>query len=121
MSLTLSVDASASKTYSRIAMNTYKLSAHISHQQFHSFSDSLAPLPIIIFIRFILYVYYDVSVSLDCFSDHQRGRLYQGLHSGSSMVAMGKAGLLGHSLGGYGLPSPGASGTFALYNLFYCK
>ncbi|XP_026200997.1 myocyte-specific enhancer factor 2B [Anabas testudineus] len=39
----------------------------------------------------------------------QRGLLYQGLHSGSSMVAMGKAGLLGHSLGGYGLPSPGAS------------
>ncbi|XP_028259931.1 myocyte-specific enhancer factor 2B [Parambassis ranga] len=38
-----------------------------------------------------------------------RGLLYQGLHSGSSMVAMGKAGLLGHSLGGYGLPSPGAS------------
>ncbi|KAF3834993.1 hypothetical protein F7725_027551, partial [Dissostichus mawsoni] len=28
-----------------------------------------------------------------------RGVLYQGLHSGSSMVAMGKAGLLGHSLG----------------------
>ncbi|TKS74745.1 Myocyte-specific enhancer factor 2B RSRFR2 [Collichthys lucidus] len=39
-----------------------------------------------------------------------RGVLYQGLHSGSSMVAMGKAGLLGHSLGGYGLPSPGGSG-----------
>ncbi|XP_031174210.1 myocyte-specific enhancer factor 2B [Sander lucioperca] len=38
-----------------------------------------------------------------------RGVLYQGLHSSSSMVAMGKAGLLGHSLGGYGLPSPGAS------------
>ncbi|KAE8294344.1 Myocyte-specific enhancer factor 2C [Larimichthys crocea] len=38
-----------------------------------------------------------------------RGVLYQGLHSGSSMVAMGKAGLLGHSLGGYGLPSPGGS------------
>ncbi|XP_071782072.1 myocyte-specific enhancer factor 2B [Centroberyx gerrardi] len=38
-----------------------------------------------------------------------RGLLYQGLHPGSSMVAMGKAGLLGHSLGGYGLSSPGAS------------
>ncbi|KAM7410213.1 hypothetical protein PAMA_001589 [Pampus argenteus] len=38
-----------------------------------------------------------------------RSLLYQGLHSGSSMVAMGKAGLLGHSLGAYGLPSPGAS------------
>ncbi|XP_035508562.1 myocyte-specific enhancer factor 2B [Morone saxatilis] len=39
-----------------------------------------------------------------------RGVLYQGLHSSSSMVAMGKAGLLGHSLGhSYGLPSPGAS------------
>ncbi|XP_047443102.1 myocyte-specific enhancer factor 2B isoform X1 [Mugil cephalus] len=38
-----------------------------------------------------------------------RGLLYQGLHSGSSMVAMGKAGLLSHSLGGYGLPSPAAS------------
>ncbi|XP_037326497.2 myocyte-specific enhancer factor 2B [Pungitius pungitius] len=40
---------------------------------------------------------------------NHRGVLYQGLHSGGSMVAMGKAGLLGHSLGGYGLPSPGAS------------
>ncbi|XP_076009527.1 myocyte-specific enhancer factor 2B [Genypterus blacodes] len=38
-----------------------------------------------------------------------RGLLYQGLHSSSSMVAMGKAGLLGHSLGGYSLPSPGTS------------
>ncbi|XP_061593729.1 myocyte-specific enhancer factor 2B [Cololabis saira] len=38
-----------------------------------------------------------------------RGLLYQGLHGSSSMVAMGKAGLLSHSLGGYGLPSPGAS------------
>ncbi|CAG5864735.1 unnamed protein product [Menidia menidia] len=38
-----------------------------------------------------------------------RGLLYQGLHSSSSMVAMGKAGFLSHSLGGYGLPSPGAS------------
>uniref|UniRef100_A0A3Q3VLE6 MADS-box domain-containing protein n=1 Tax=Mola mola TaxID=94237 RepID=A0A3Q3VLE6_MOLML len=38
-----------------------------------------------------------------------RGVVYQGLHSGSSMVAMGKAGLLGHSLGGYVLPSPGTS------------
>ncbi|XP_031724356.1 myocyte-specific enhancer factor 2B [Anarrhichthys ocellatus] len=38
-----------------------------------------------------------------------RGVLYQGLHSSSSMVAMGKAGLLGQGLGGYGLPSPGAS------------
>lgn len=27
------------------------------------------------------------------------------------MVAMGKAGLLGHGLGGYSLPSQGASGT----------
>ncbi|KAM9848569.1 myocyte-specific enhancer factor 2B [Aulostomus maculatus] len=38
-----------------------------------------------------------------------RGFLYQGLHSGSSVVAMGKAGLLGHSLGGYGLSSAGTS------------
>uniref|UniRef100_A0A8C6T3Z2 Myocyte enhancer factor 2b n=1 Tax=Neogobius melanostomus TaxID=47308 RepID=A0A8C6T3Z2_9GOBI len=38
-----------------------------------------------------------------------RGHLYQGLHSGTSIVAMGKTGLLGHSLGGYGLPSPSAS------------
>ncbi|XP_026160616.1 myocyte-specific enhancer factor 2B [Mastacembelus armatus] len=38
-----------------------------------------------------------------------RGLLYQGLHNGSSMVAMDKAGLLGHSLRGYGLPSTGAS------------
>ncbi|XP_039984798.1 myocyte-specific enhancer factor 2B [Xiphias gladius] len=38
-----------------------------------------------------------------------RGLLYQGLHSSNSMVTMGKTGLLGHSLGGYGLPSPGAS------------
>ncbi|XP_072294605.1 myocyte-specific enhancer factor 2B [Eucyclogobius newberryi] len=38
-----------------------------------------------------------------------RGHLYQGLHSGGSIVSMGKTGLLGHSLGGYGLPSPAAS------------
>uniref|UniRef100_A0A3B3X615 MADS-box domain-containing protein n=1 Tax=Poecilia mexicana TaxID=48701 RepID=A0A3B3X615_9TELE len=38
-----------------------------------------------------------------------RSLLYQGLHSSSSMVAMGKAGLLSHSLGGYGLPPAGAS------------
>ncbi|XP_034557901.1 myocyte-specific enhancer factor 2B [Notolabrus celidotus] len=38
-----------------------------------------------------------------------RGVLYQGLHGSSSMMAMGKAGLLSHSLGGYGLPSPGSS------------
>ncbi|PWA21025.1 hypothetical protein CCH79_00007326 [Gambusia affinis] len=38
-----------------------------------------------------------------------RSLLYQGLHSSSSMVAMGKAGLLSHSLGGYGLPHAGAS------------
>ncbi|KAI4828985.1 hypothetical protein KUCAC02_023049 [Chaenocephalus aceratus] len=43
-----------------------------------------------------------------------RGVLYQGLHSGSSMVAMGKAGLLGHSLGGYGLPSQGSLPTWFL-------
>ncbi|XP_055363621.1 myocyte-specific enhancer factor 2B [Betta splendens] len=43
-------------------------------------------------------------------SNHSsRGLLYQGLHSGSSVVAMSKAGLLGHSLGGYSLSSPGAS------------
>ncbi|XP_058494437.1 myocyte-specific enhancer factor 2B [Solea solea] len=35
-----------------------------------------------------------------------RGLLYQGLHGGSSMIAMSKAGLLGHSLGAYSLPSP---------------
>ncbi|XP_068175423.1 myocyte-specific enhancer factor 2B [Antennarius striatus] len=38
-----------------------------------------------------------------------RGVLYQSMHNGSSMVAMGKSGLLGHGLGGYGLPSPAAS------------
>ncbi|KAK0156105.1 hypothetical protein N1851_000889 [Merluccius polli] len=37
-----------------------------------------------------------------------RGFLYQGLHAGNSMVSMGKSGLLGHSLGVYGLSSPGA-------------
>ncbi|XP_061744621.1 myocyte-specific enhancer factor 2B isoform X3 [Nerophis ophidion] len=35
-----------------------------------------------------------------------RGVLYHGLHGGSSVVAMGKAGLLGHALAGYGLASP---------------
>ncbi|XP_015254910.1 myocyte-specific enhancer factor 2B [Cyprinodon tularosa] len=38
-----------------------------------------------------------------------RSLLYQGLHGSGSMVAMGKAGLLGHSFGGYSLPSTGAS------------
>ncbi|KAG9350626.1 hypothetical protein JZ751_024515 [Albula glossodonta] len=33
--------------------------------------------------------------------------LYQGMHSGNHMMAMGKAGLLGHSLGEYGLSSAG--------------
>ncbi|CAJ1060239.1 myocyte-specific enhancer factor 2B [Xyrichtys novacula] len=37
-----------------------------------------------------------------------RGVLYQGLHGSSSMMAMGKAGLLSQSLGGYGLTAPGA-------------
>ncbi|XP_056132974.1 myocyte-specific enhancer factor 2B [Lampris incognitus] len=37
-----------------------------------------------------------------------RGLLYQGLHPGSSMVSMGKAGLLSHSFGSYSLPSSGA-------------
>ncbi|KAM8875007.1 myocyte-specific enhancer factor 2B [Spinachia spinachia] len=40
---------------------------------------------------------------------NHRGVLYHGLHSSGAMVATGKAGLLAHSLGGYGLPSPGAS------------
>uniref|UniRef100_A0A3Q2DYM1 Myocyte enhancer factor 2b n=1 Tax=Cyprinodon variegatus TaxID=28743 RepID=A0A3Q2DYM1_CYPVA len=40
----------------------------------------------------------------------RRSLLYQGLHGSGSMVAMGKAGLLGHSFGGYSLPSTGASG-----------
>ncbi|MEQ2190720.1 hypothetical protein XENOCAPTIV_007032 [Xenoophorus captivus] len=44
----------------------------------------------------------------------ERSLLYQGLSSGSSMVAMGKAGLLSHSLGGYGIPSAGASGKSVL-------
>ncbi|XP_008305507.1 myocyte-specific enhancer factor 2B isoform X2 [Cynoglossus semilaevis] len=35
-----------------------------------------------------------------------RGLLYQGLHNSGSMVTMGKAGLLGHNMGGYSLPSP---------------
>uniref|UniRef100_A0A3B5LWH4 Uncharacterized protein n=1 Tax=Xiphophorus couchianus TaxID=32473 RepID=A0A3B5LWH4_9TELE len=48
---------------------------------------------------------------------HQRSLLYQGLHSSSSMVAMGKAGLLSHSLGGYGLPPAGASGK-SVFNYF---
>ncbi|XP_061833806.1 myocyte-specific enhancer factor 2B isoform X3 [Nerophis lumbriciformis] len=38
-----------------------------------------------------------------------RGVLYHGLHGASSVVAMGKAGLLGHALAGYGLASPGVS------------
>nr|XP_057929283.1 myocyte-specific enhancer factor 2B [Doryrhamphus excisus]XP_057929284.1 myocyte-specific enhancer factor 2B [Doryrhamphus excisus]XP_057929285.1 myocyte-specific enhancer factor 2B [Doryrhamphus excisus]XP_057929286.1 myocyte-specific enhancer factor 2B [Doryrhamphus excisus]XP_057929287.1 myocyte-specific enhancer factor 2B [Doryrhamphus excisus]XP_057929288.1 myocyte-specific enhancer factor 2B [Doryrhamphus excisus] len=38
-----------------------------------------------------------------------KGVLYQGLHSASSVVAMGKAGILGHTLAGYGLASSGAS------------
>ncbi|XP_020795726.1 myocyte-specific enhancer factor 2B isoform X2 [Boleophthalmus pectinirostris] len=43
-------------------------------------------------------------------SNHSaRGHLYQGLHSGGSIVAMGKTGLLGHSMGGYGMSSPTAS------------
>ncbi|CAL9695599.1 unnamed protein product [Knipowitschia caucasica] len=37
-----------------------------------------------------------------------RGHLYQGLHSAGSIVTMGKTGLLSHSLGGYGMPSPAA-------------
>lgn len=52
-------------------------------------------------------------------SGPQRGFLYQGLHSGSSVVAMGKAGLLGHSLGGYGLSSPVASGTCTWLHQFH--
>ncbi|KAF7203439.1 myocyte-specific enhancer factor 2B [Nothobranchius furzeri] len=43
-----------------------------------------------------------------------RSLLYPGLHSSSSMVAMSKGGFLSHSLGGYGLPSPGASGVSAI-------
>lgn len=46
-----------------------------------------------------------------CFCADQRGVLYGGLHGGSSMVAMGRAGLLGHSFGGYGFPSQGTAGT----------
>ncbi|XP_024114526.1 myocyte-specific enhancer factor 2B isoform X1 [Oryzias melastigma] len=38
----------------------------------------------------------------------QRGFLYQGLQGSNPMVAMGKAGLLSHGLGGYGLP-PGTA------------
>lgn len=45
------------------------------------------------------------------FCADQRGVLYGGLHGGGSMVAMGRAGLLGHSFGGYGFPSPGTAGT----------
>ncbi|KAJ3599059.1 hypothetical protein NHX12_033022 [Muraenolepis orangiensis] len=45
-----------------------------------------------------------------------RGFLYQGLHAGNSMVSMGKSGLLGHSMGGYGLPSPGAPSMSAEYS-----
>lgn len=47
-----------------------------------------------------------------CFSNQQRGFLYQGLQGSNPMVAMGKAGLLSHGLGGYGLP-PGTAGTSA--------
>ncbi|CAL8308565.1 unnamed protein product [Lota lota] len=45
-----------------------------------------------------------------------RGFLYQGLHASNSMVSMGKSGLLGHSLGGYGLPSAGASAMQTEYS-----
>ncbi|CAL8348937.1 myocyte-specific enhancer factor 2B [Gadus morhua] len=45
-----------------------------------------------------------------------RGFLYQGLHAGNSMVSMGKAGLLSHSLGAYGLPSPGHSAMQTEYH-----
>ncbi|KAK6320389.1 hypothetical protein J4Q44_G00094960 [Coregonus suidteri] len=38
-----------------------------------------------------------------------RGILYQGMHPVNHMLAMGKAGLLGHSLGDYGLSSAGPS------------
>ncbi|KAJ7993094.1 hypothetical protein DPEC_G00268860 [Dallia pectoralis] len=39
-----------------------------------------------------------------------RGLLYHhGMHPGNHMAAMGKAGLLGHNLGGYGLSSAGSS------------
>ncbi|XP_024908110.1 myocyte-specific enhancer factor 2B isoform X1 [Cynoglossus semilaevis] len=43
-----------------------------------------------------------------CFANTSvnRGLLYQGLHNSGSMVTMGKAGLLGHNMGGYSLPSP---------------
>lgn len=84
------------------------------------FSDTVTPLSEIIEKMFCAC---DISVSLKTFSFsfHQRGLLYQGLHSGSSMVAMGKAGLLGHTLGGYGLPSPGASGTSAVQHQFCSK
>ncbi|MEQ2267181.1 hypothetical protein XENORESO_002792 [Xenotaenia resolanae] len=50
-----------------------------------------------------------------------RSLLYQGLSSGSSMVAMGKAGLLSHSLGGYGIPSAGASGKCVSIYFFSAK
>ncbi|XP_016896259.1 myocyte-specific enhancer factor 2B isoform X3 [Cynoglossus semilaevis] len=39
-------------------------------------------------------------------ANQARGLLYQGLHNSGSMVTMGKAGLLGHNMGGYSLPSP---------------
>uniref|UniRef100_A0A3B4AKK5 MADS-box domain-containing protein n=1 Tax=Periophthalmus magnuspinnatus TaxID=409849 RepID=A0A3B4AKK5_9GOBI len=50
----------------------------------------------------------------------ERGHLYQGLHSGGSIVAMGKTGLLGHSLGGYGMGSPTTSGTVGFFQTEYC-
>ncbi|KAL1023051.1 hypothetical protein UPYG_G00035840 [Umbra pygmaea] len=42
-----------------------------------------------------------------------RGLLYQGVHPGNHIVSMGKAGLLGHSLGGYSLSSGGPSADYS--------
>lgn len=50
-------------------------------------------------------------IFLVLFCADKRGVLYGGLHGGGSMVAMGRAGLLGHSFGGYGFPSAGTPGT----------
>ena len=67
---------------------------------FEIFTYEVTPLEIFPFLTISLCV-------------HQRGLLYQGLHGGSSMIAMSKAGLLGHSLGAYSLPSPATPGLSA--------
>lgn len=67
-----------------------------SFSNIHKFTSTLATITAVLKV-----LIWSISVS-----DHQRGLLYQGLHNSGSMVTMGKAGLLGHNMGGYSLPSP---------------